>query len=77
MMKDLDMIKKVLEIKASYQKLETCVICGAKTGSAYFYNTNDRANLILCNDCNQLQISADDVKGDSQLEYLFRKVYGK
>jgi transcription elongation factor Elf1 len=77
MMKDLDRIKKILEIKAIYQKLETCVVCGAKTGSVYFYNTNDSANLMLCSDCNQLQISADDVKGDAQLEYLFKRIYGK
>ena len=77
MMKDLDRIRKILEVKTSYQKLEICVVCGKNTGSACFYNINDNANLMLCNDCNQLQISADDIKGDAQLEYLFRKVYGK
>ena len=76
-MKDPDKIKRILELKATHQKLETCAICGASTGSACLYNINDKAGLMLCNDCNQLQISADDVKGDTQLEYLFKRVNGK
>ena len=76
-MKDPDKIKRILELKATHQKLETCAICEASTGSACFYNINDKAGLMLCNDCNQLQISADEVKGDAQLEYLFKRVIGK
>ena len=77
MMKDLDRIRKILELKASHKKLEICTVCGARTESAYFYNINDVANLMLCSDCNQLKVSVDDVKGNPQLEYLFKKVYGK
>lgn len=76
-MKDLDRIRKILELKASHQKLETCTVCGAKTESVYFYNINEVANLMLCGDCNQLKISVDDVKGSPPLQYLFKKVYGK
>ena len=77
MMKDLERIRKILELKASHQKLETCAVCGARTESVYFYNIHDVVNLMLCSECNQLQISADDVKGDAQLEYLFKMVCGK
>ena len=77
MMKDHDKIKRILELKATHQKLETCAVCGARTGGVYLYNINDTAGMMLCNDCNQLQISDDNVKGNAQLEYLFKKVYGK
>ena len=76
-MKDLDKIKRILEIKANYQKLETCVVCGAKTESVYFHNDGDPVGSMLCKTCNELQITEDDVKGDYQLEYLRQRAHKK
>ena len=76
--KDLDKIKKVLEIRASCHELEKCAVCGAKTENAYFYSksSKDIGNL-LCRECNQLEIQEDDVKGNAVLEYLYKRALKK
>ena len=77
-MKDIDKIKKILELNANYQKQEQCVVCGAKTDSVYFYNySNKEIGHLICKECNQLQIVEDDVKGNYSLEYLYKKVFKK
>jgi hypothetical protein len=77
-MNDLDKIKKILELKTNYQKLEQCYACGSKTKFCYFYSKGMANNgMMLCEQCNQLQISEEDVRGNYQLEYLHKKVYRK
>jgi len=72
---DIDKIKKILELKVTYQKLEQCAVCNAKTKSAYFHNGSKNENgHLLCPDCNQLQISDEDVKGNTLLEYLYKRM---
>ena len=72
-MEDIERIKKILELRANYQKLGTCTICGANTDSTYFHNPNDKVGQLLCKTCNEVQVSEDEVKGNFQLEYLLRR----
>ena len=72
-MEDIEKIKKILELRANYQKMENCAICGAKTGITYFHNANDKVGQLLCKTCGELQVSEDEVKGNFQLEYLLRR----
>ena len=75
---DVDKIKRILKIRSNYYGLEKCTVCGAKTENAYFYNKGSKEiGILLCKECNQLEIKEGDVKGNASLEYLYRRVHQK
>ncbi len=77
-MENIKKIQKVLELKANCNRLEQCVVCGMKTESCFYYDKSvDKAGQALCKECNNLQITENDVKGNYLLEHLYKRVYGK
>ena len=74
---DSKKIKKILELKANYQKLEKCTVCGNQTEDCHYHSKgSDKIGYILCKECNNLKIAKEDVKGDYLLEHLYKRVYG-
>jgi len=72
---DVDKIKRILEIRSNHYRLEKCTVCGAKTENTYFYNKGSKEiGILLCKECNQLEIKESDVKGNASLEYLYRRI---